>query len=203
MKRFSNQTLCAAALSLIFAGAAQANDVVNQYLIPQVDETGLTQIFDAGSDVIPFNFDVPTGNPLGATGDTFFNYGIVFSQPPTSFLSFALSADNGSVEFDKIEVAAFDGTSPDLLGTPFLLKDFGASPVSSFSWASDFSMIGSAFVLFVEGTALSDDASYTGVAQVTLGDAPAEPVPEPETWALMLLGLGVVGTVKARAKPRA
>jgi len=47
---------------------------------------------------------------------------------------------------------------------------------------------------------LADNASYSGELDITLGDAPTAPVPEPETWALMLAGLGAVGAVKARRK---
>ncbi|MEO7056793.1 MAG: PEPxxWA-CTERM sorting domain-containing protein, partial [Caldimonas sp.] len=52
------------------------------------------------------------------------------------------------------------------------------------------------------GLSLPEGVSYTSDSGVflTAGSLPVSPVPEPETWALMLAGLGIVGHFTRRRK---
>jgi len=92
-----------------------------------------------------------------------------------------------------ISSAKFTITSVQLDGNPWTLIGGGANDLNLGTV-----MINalSSFSLVVTGTRDGAGSNFNGQLVLT-------PVPEPETYALMLAGLGVVGFVAARRRPRA
>lgn len=78
---------------------------------------------------------------------------------------------------------------PSLLSTPYVMGPAGIDPTSSF-FVSQFDFDTSTYLQLAAGVALPDEL-YTTVTQG---------VPEPTTWALMILGFGAAGAMLRRRR---
>lgn len=155
---------------------------------------------DADADGFSFSAGTITSNPIGGGSSVFgFNttdggdfvlelYGeaptFTFANPISSF-GFYLSG----VQLDNLSISFNDGSSQSFAinnygsGVQFFGASNFANPISSFSLLNTNDIIG------------VDDLRFA-----TAAVAPG--VPEPSTWAMMLLGFGLVGGVMRSAKRR-
>ena len=101
------------------------------------------------------------------------------------------SASLISIGFDAFEDINFSNVT--LNGTPLTLVNTG--PLSSAFTASELFSSGGINTLIVSGTS-GAGATYSGTINYRLTGA----VPEPATWALMILGFGAVGAAMRRRK---
>jgi hypothetical protein len=115
----------------------------------------------------------------------------------------ALTGSNDLFNGDHIKIEAEGG------GTPF---DFGTELFGQIVIGAHFGNIAgdagnvSVFYLFDFGTdggfVTLDDAQGWSNAILWMGDQPPPAVPEPATWAMMLLGFGAAGTAMRRSRRR-
>lgn len=140
----------------------------------------------------------PSGDFSGFFGQTVstpgpFTSTFTFNVPTTSHVGATLSTFAVSTITDINFVSAF------LNGTPFnLFAITTAHGQAEFGFASRTSIGGGLHNLVVNGTS-GGGASFAGTVSVS----PVSPIPEPSTWALMLLGFGVVGYSLRRRRQRA
>jgi hypothetical protein len=118
------------------------------------------------------------GGVVGATfSDTWtFNVGTYAGVPPLKFEASITSFDG--VKFTEVKLNGFDF---DIMNAGMLSVASGTSTSGALPWT-----------LTVKGTT-DGLGSYGGQLSVT-------PVPEPETYALMLAGLGAIGFMARRRK---
>nr|WP_316642339.1 FxDxF family PEP-CTERM protein [uncultured Roseateles sp.] len=102
-----------------------------------------------------------------------------------------ITAANVSITTIGAGVADIDFTSATLNGIPVALTTDAGGYVELLYTPSDYALTGP-LTLIVKGTS-GANASYSGTLNVTA-------VPEPETVALMLAGLGVMGFVARRRR---
>lgn len=135
-----------------------------------------------------------TGSPpfvgLTATFSALHTAG-AFTDTFTFTLPGILSADASVVTIGS-GVADIDFTSGTLNGLPLLLTTDAGGFVELLYTPAPFAVSGP-LTLIVKGTSGSN-ASYSGTLNVSV-------VPEPETMALMLAGLGVLGHLVRRRRP--
>lgn len=139
----------------------------------------------AGSfvDNLIFNFGVP----LAVGGSINLIKGFSFS-----------SLEDGGVVLDSITGTTKSSTLEDgEIRNTFTYR-------ASQAGALPFTFTGNSFTLIASGTAFGPSSSYSGIVNATpaFASPPVSPVPEPETYAMMLAGLGVLGFV-ARRKAKA
>ncbi len=136
---------------------------------------------------------------LALSGVSSFASSPSFSFTGTYAASYLLDVDPGtgikaSVSSTLVDGLGFDITSVTLNGTPFDLNTttFQGITFENYSFISP-ALAGGMYTLSVFGTG-TNGAGYTGNVVLT------SPVPEPETYALMLAGLGVGGFLLKRRK---
>ncbi len=174
--------LCASIVSLAFALPASA----------AVDSTSFTLDTDGGDGFVvapdaPFAFTL-SGNNNGADAVI------------TTFGTVASSALNVSGQFryqsDDVDGSSFDraGFFVNSIFTQLSLDTLLQGEVQSgfFSFAV---AAGEEYGFYID----SSDGEL-GRAQLSVGEAPVGAVPEPATWAMMLLGFGVVGFALRRRR---
>lgn len=107
----------------------------------------------------------------------------------------AASATNVEISFGNFSFGGISDFSAKLNGVPLLLQSFGSAAngvtVTTKVLAGSTTLPAGTFSLIVSGTAGSGGASYGG-------NIVATPVPEPETLAMMLAGLGALGFLARR-----
>ncbi|PWG03660.1 FxDxF family PEP-CTERM protein [Sphingosinicella humi] len=136
----------------------------------------------------------PSGDLSGFFGQTIstlgpFNSTFTFNVPRTSRVGATLS------NFGVSGVTNINFGSAFLNGTPFNLISFiTPQGEAEFGFASRLSSAGP-HTLVVNGSS-GGGGSFAGTVSVS-------PIPEPSTWALMLLGFGVVGYSLRRRRQRA
>lgn len=114
----------------------------------------------------------------------------------------------GAVYDISFDVGAFGGTSRvQFTAGSFIAPLASASSTSGSSWTtfnSSFTATGLTTTIDLLGMAASANGNYIGLDNVvvTLNHV-ANPVPEPETYAMMLAGLGLLGFVARRRKQKA
>lgn len=132
-----------------------------------------------------FNTQVNFNKPVTFAGASAITYDFTFTGAPSVFLSLSLNelkqGLNKDIDFTSIKVLD-SGSNVITSWTPAALASFNLDSLP----------ITSSFSLVLEGSVLKAghyDLSVT-----------AAPVPEPETYALLLAGLGVVGLTAARRR---
>ncbi|MBS0448366.1 MAG: FxDxF family PEP-CTERM protein [Proteobacteria bacterium] len=166
--------LAAAALSIGAIGAAQATIIPVVLSIPSGlgDGSPMTGSF---SDII--------------SGAGSFTDDIVFNgPPPTSTDTFTATAGSG-ITFTGVTLSYFSGG-----GSVPLSGSMTSTSINE----STGTIISALYDLKISGTAAAG-ASYSGTISALPGVAA---VPEPESWALMLLGLGATGAFVRGRKQR-
>lgn len=140
------------------------------------------------------------GGPLVFVGNTA-SFSSSVSGTFTDFWTFNVVAPGASAAASATNIAfnggggitSFAGllSTVNLTGTPVVNPPVVVSVLSGFTGV----LIPGAYSLRISGTTAAGGASYGGNVVLT-------PVPEPETYALMLAGLGVIGFVAARRRNR-
>lgn len=167
--------LSALALSTGLMSAAQADSTQYVFLSP----VGSTTTF-AGT----------LGDTIAAAGD-FTDIFVTFGAPSASDMNFSALAGSG-ITFTSITLNYWmDDTA---------LPLNSASVDGSSIQASALDQISGTYQWVVKGTASVAGASFTG--SILEDTNVAAPVPEPQSWALMLGGLGLVGLTLGRRRSR-
>lgn len=168
MKRSLTTLAAVLLLSAGAIGAAQAKTIAIQLTMP----TGL-------GDNSPFTGTFTDAITAGGT----FTDDIVFAGPPPAALDvFKITAGTG-LTFTSVSLNYYSGGSVPLTGT------FTSTSVNE---STEGNVISALYDLKITGTATAG-ASYSGTITSTPGSVPVAAVPEPESWALMLAGLGATG----------
>lgn len=134
-------------------------------------------------------FENTVGIPSGTAFSDVFNFTLL--TPVTDFVGSLLTVKLGTKNIDFQSVALSGGSLPGdaafgkLTGDPFEV------------WGLSHGALGAGnYTLTLAGTKFGAGAvSYSGTLEVS-------PVPEPSSYALLLSGLGVVGWVAKRRRPR-
>ena len=140
------------------------------------------------------------GGPLTFVGNTA-SFSTSVTGSFTDFWTFNVAAPGASAAASATNIAFNGGggitSFAGLLSTVNLTATPTVSPPVTVNVLSGFTGVLSpgAYTLRISGTAGAGGASYGGNVVLT-------PIPEPETYALMLAGLGVVGFMAARRRSR-
>jgi hypothetical protein len=118
---------------------------------------------------------------IGTIGDFTDDY-VFVTPPPVAFATFTGTAGDG-LTFSSVVLYTYGSTTSDPLT--------GSFTTASFSESASPPLQSAAYVLEIKGNAATITASYSGKIM-------AAPVPEPASWALMLLGLGATGGLMRR-----
>ncbi len=195
MKSISFLTVCAKAsiASLLLAGSASANFVnLNDFyqdptVTVSVDGYSAVIHEDSSLSSVLLSNNPSLGDPnviLPAAG-----LALVFNY------SFAQPASNNQDEFGVFLVDANTGGSAGAAYESFI--QMAGSGVKSFNLSG---LVGSTIGLQFQLSALPGDAAFTST--VTISNVRLEPVPEPEEWAMLLVGSMLVG-YQVRRKQKA
>ena len=151
----------------------------------------------ASANDITFNAGVLPVSPAAPYGHVFIHDAAAFTDTidfilSTGSLSTSLNALN--VKLQMLDVFNIDGLSYSVWGGTAAASTtwYGTFPGNNVSYDIGLSMPG-AYHLVVAGTADGSSGGAYGVALVS-------GVPEPETFAMMLAGFGVLGVVARRKK---
>ena len=168
---------------------------------------GNSGIWDGLSAGDPGNWALEGSSGTAFLGNNGFNNGgsyvtSIYFETLMSDVSFDVSRSNGSGEGQSLTASAYSGT--DLLSSQTIL--LGAVN----SWASLAFGHGSISSLIITGSTTGfspfglDNLQFrnTLLSGLDIGDIEVTAIPEPETYALMLAGLGLLGGVVSRRKSR-
>jgi hypothetical protein len=181
-------------LSALVAGAAFASQGVAAQAI---DRTA--PLVTAGDGVGGFNAhfgDTFTASTVGNTfSDVFtFNIGTPFDTAASVTSSFLNTPQTKDLLITGFSLYRYDPSTMAVLGTAIAginETGFGSHPTDSWS-LSAFGLTGGAYALKVDGRVLGAGGGAFG------GDLTISPVPEPQTWAMLVAGLGLVGMATRR-----
>ncbi len=183
--KWSYSTLLGAAIVvalLVLPGRVGAVDFTNTFAYPSVGPIIATGTLGLS------NGSLPGGSQSGTSGQTFLDHFTFTVQPSATFTLTTSSLFQSGVTLTGAQL--FDGTGGGATlfattGSPF----FTASPTLSPGF----------YDLRVSGTLTGTSGVY-GVS-VNFNSTTA-PIPEPETYAMMLAGLGLMGFVARRRKQK-
>ena len=175
----------AAAVSIgcVFGAHAASTTVTDLGLVTGTTTKGTNTTSGSFEDL--FNFTVgPNANTLLiSTAGTFANYGVSLS-------SLALYLGTYST------ISGLTGLTPIASSSTPVYSDLGNGIVVDTIATKTFSLSPSAtYTLAINGTSMGD-SRYTAIVQLA-------PVPEPETYAMLLAGLGIMGFVARRKSKKA
>lgn len=162
-------------------------------------------------DALNFNFNYITSDGAG-----YADYGWArllnadLSEAAILFTARTTTSGNTVPGFDLPATNAIVGASPIIGGAP-VWSALGGNSGSCYSTGCGYTgWISSTFEIQATGSYVlefgainwSDSAYQSGLAfdGITVAGVPINPVPEPETYALLLAGLGVIGAVQRRKK---
>ena len=136
------------------------------------------------------------------TSEKFYDDFTFSLSPESSFSSITASINLGNFfSINNISVRLFQGSGPFAGNATPLIQawsaPFSAAPglTGSTTVISVASLLASTYTLEVRGDVVGlSGGSYLGFLNVA-------PVPEPETYAMLLAGLGIIGTIVRRRKP--
>lgn len=166
-------SISAAALSMAFAGGASAASVAFTMPLAPATPYNSFQSGIVGSFVDYFNFTAPSGAVQSSAASVSIDLLPFFN-------------------IDNLQLVLFNGSN----GTGSVVPG-GTGGMGEFSQLENIAVIaGNAYSYRVTGTVVgAPSGAYTFTAV-------AAPIPEPETYALMFAGLGIVGFVAARRRSR-
>ena len=157
---------------LVLPGRAGAATIVQTVTYPSVGP-----IIAAGTLGVSDSFS-------GLIGDTFLDHFMFSVQPSATFTLTTNSLFQSGLTVSSGELWNGAGTTQFFpTGSPF----FTSSPILS----------PGAYDLRISGTL----TATSGLHGVAINFSPTTPIPEPETYAMMLAGLGLMGFVARRRKP--
>lgn len=204
------QTTLAATITFDEFPANNSNSALTNLYAPLgvtfgTDNSG---IWDGTSQGDPGNWGLEGSNSSAFLGNNGFNNGSSYVSSINfstliSNVSFDVSRSNGSNPGQELTASAYNGTT--LLSSQSIL--LGAVN----SWTSMMFGIGGISSLIITGSSTGfspfglDNLQFNNTLVSGLDNSQLEvtAVPEPETYALMLAGLGVLGFVTRRRKPEA
>lgn len=183
-------------LSALIAGAACASQGVAAQAI---DRT--VPLATVGDGVGGFNAhfgDTFTASTVGNTfSDIFtFNVGTPFDTAASVTSSYLNTPQTKDLLITGLSLYRYDPSTMAILGTAIAginETGFGSHPTDSWS-LSAYGLSSGYYALKVDGRVLGAGGGAFG------GDLTVSPVPEPQTWGMLLAGLGLVG-MAARRKP--
>jgi hypothetical protein len=182
-------------LSALVAGAAFASQGAAAQAI---DRTA--PLVTAGDGVGGFNAHFGDTFAASTVGNTFsdvftFNIGTPFDTAASVTSSYLNTPQTKDLLITGFSLYRYDPGTMAVLGTAIAginETGFGSHPTDSWS-LSAFGLSGGYYALKVDGRVLGAGGGAFG------GDLTISPVPEPQTWAMLVAGLGLVG-VAARRK---
>jgi hypothetical protein len=183
-------------LSALVAGAAFASQGAAAQAIDRS-----VPLVTAGDGVGGFNAhfgDTFTSSTMGNTfTDVFtFNVGTPFDAAASVTSSYLNTPQTKDLLITGLSLYRYDPATMAVLGTAVAginETGFGSHPTDSWS-LSAFGLSSGAYALRVDGRVLGAGGGAFG------GDLTISPVPEPQTWGMLLAGLGLV-SVAVRRKP--
>jgi hypothetical protein len=157
-------------------------------------------VTNLGNVVSPSSFTY-SNTFSGITTQKFYDDYTFSLSPASSFSSITASIELGSFfGINNISVRLFQGGGPFAAGVTPIVQvwstPFNAAPgvTGSVSVTNVAALASNTYTLEVRGDVVGSlGGSYTGSVNVV-------PVPEPETYALLLAGLGLMGTIAKRRK---
>jgi len=184
-------------LSALIAGAAFASQGAAAQAIDRS-----VPLVTVGDGVGGFNAhfgDTFTASTVGSTfSDVFtFNIGTPFDTASSVTSSYLNTPQTKDLLITGFSLYRYDPATMAILGTAIAginETGFGSHPTDSWS-LSAFGLSSGYYALQVNGRVLGEGGGAFG------GDLTISPVPEPQTWAMLLAGLGMVGmTARRRVK---
>ena len=202
MRRSVFKFLAAASMAAAAASPAMAKDIVSTLPPSSITTSSLTVVSAC-------DLSLPTPDALACAG---YYSGNLLNGSAADIANQQAAIDSlpGDFQFDGDWGALVDNTiftltngnqlnfGETMFGLTIIGAHFGnvagdADNVSVF-WLFDFGTEGANFVT------LDDPTGWSNATLYTTGDPP--PVPEPATWAMMLLGFGAAGTALRRSRRR-
>ncbi|MGZ3285923.1 MAG: FxDxF family PEP-CTERM protein [Xanthobacteraceae bacterium] len=181
--------------ALVLGAAAVSQDAAAQAIDRSVP------LATAGDGVGGFNAhfgDTFTASTVGRTfSDVFtFHVGTPFDAAASLTSSYLNTAQTKDLLITGLSLYRYDPATMAVLGTAIAgINETGFGPNPTDSWAlSAFGLSSGAYALKVNGQVMGAGGGAFG------GDLTIAPVPEPQTWDMLLAGLGLVG-VAVRRKP--
>jgi hypothetical protein len=181
-------------LSALIAGAAFASQGAAAQAIDRS-----VPLVTAGDGVGGFNAhfgDTFTASTVGSTfADVFtFNVGSTFDAAASVTSSYLNTPQTKDLLITGLSLYRYDPATMAILGTAVAginETGFGSHPTDSWS-LSAFDLSSGYYALQVNGQVLGAGGGAFG------GDLTISPVPEPQAWAMLLAGLGMVGMTARR-----
>lgn len=174
---------CAVAATIafsVFAAQAASTTVTDLGLVTTTTTKGTNTTNGSFEDFFNFTVGANAGSILVSTAATFANYGVSLSS-----LSLYLGT--------YTTTSSLFGLTPIVSSATPVFSDLGGGIMVDTVATKSFSLDPAAtYTLAVNGTSVGD-SRYTTIVQLA-------PVPEPETYAMLLAGLGVMGFVARRRK---
>lgn len=183
-------------LSALIAGAACASQGAAAQAI---DRTA--PLVTAGDGVGGFNAHFGDTFAASTVGNTFtdiftFNIGTPFDAASSLTSSYLNTPQTKDLLITGFSLYRYDPATMAILGTAIAginETGFGSHPTDSWSLTA-YGLSSGDYALKVDGKVLGAGGGAFG------GDLTVSPVPEPQTWGMLLAGLGLLG-VAARRKP--
>lgn len=183
-------------LSALIAGAACASQGAAAQAI---DRTA--PLVTAGDGVGGFNAHFGDTFATSTVGNTFtdiftFNIGTPFDAASSLTSSYLNTPQTKDLLITGFSLYRYDPATMAILGTAIAginETGFGSHPTDSWSLTA-YGLSSGDYALKVDGKVLGAGGGAFG------GDLTVSPVPEPQTWGMLLAGLGLLG-VAARRKP--
>jgi len=175
----------AGAAALALPSAANATLTITPPTTVTVSSSNQISSIECRIDFEDTNADSPFSDTVSWTND---EAGVYWFRVITN----AFLGANGP---DDVDITAAFITGTGILSPINLLADPGNTDLSELFTLNNLGLIAGNFTLTVEGT--RGDSSTIG------GHADATAVPEPATWAMMLLGFGAIGFSARRSRKKA